>query len=102
MQTNRDKGSRLGRGLSALLPSAPAPGAPAPAPAPQPRTEASVLQLAIEEVAPDKRQPRRAFDDARIDELAASIKQSGILQPILVRRDGAGYRIIAGERRWRA
>ena len=102
MQTpNRDnKANRLGRGLSALLPNAgPTPVAP---PAEGVRPQAGVLQVAIEDVAPDKRQPRQNFDDDRIEELAASIKAKGVIQPILVRRDGDKFRIIAGERRWRA
>lgn len=98
MEVARDKGNRLGRGFSALLPNA---GAPAPA-AESARQGAGVLTIAIEEVAPDKTQPRRQFDEERIEELAASIRAKGVIQPILVRRDGSVYRIIAGERRWRA
>jgi ParB family chromosome partitioning protein len=82
----------LGRGLSALLPSAAAP-------APVARAFTSV---AISEVSPEREQPRRYWDTARIDELSASIKQRGVIQPILVRRVPDGYRIVAGERRWRA
>ncbi len=103
MQTpNRDnKANRLGRGLSALLPNAGA--APTHAnPVEAPRPQGGVLQLAIEDVQPDKKQPRQNFDDDRIEELAASIKVKGVIQPILVRRDGEKFRIIAGERRWRA
>ncbi|AKU92863.1 Chromosome (plasmid) partitioning protein ParB [Vulgatibacter incomptus] len=61
-----------------------------------------MVNLAIEEIAPDKSQPRRRFEEAKIEELAASIRTKGVIQPILVRRDGDQYRIIAGERRWRA
>lgn len=101
MQTpNRDnRANRLGRGLSALLPNAGAAPAPAEPPA---RPQSGVLQVAIEDVLPDKKQPRQNFDDERIEELAASIKAKGVIQPILVRRDGEKFRIIAGERRWRA
>jgi len=53
-------------------------------------------------VVPNPRQPRRAFDDAALGELAASIKANGVIQPIVVRRAGAGYELIAGERRLRA
>ncbi len=95
--TARDKTSRLGRGFSALLPNA-GPSAAAG----EPPRQAGVLNLAIEEIAPDKTQPRRRFDEARIEELAASIRAKGVIQPILVRRDGDHYQIIAGERRWRA
>ncbi|HWV39344.1 MAG TPA: ParB/RepB/Spo0J family partition protein [Vulgatibacter sp.] len=98
MEVAREKGNRLGRGFSALLPNA-----AAPAPASEPgRRDGGVLTIAIEEIAPDKAQPRRNFDDERIEELAASIRAKGVIQPILVRRDGSQYRIIAGERRWRA
>lgn len=101
METNtREKPNRLGRGFSALLPNAPAPAPAAEAGAP--RNANSVLHVAIEEVAPDKLQPRRHFDEAKIEELAASIRAKGVIQPILVRKDGNRYRIIAGERRWRA
>jgi len=96
--TVREKNNRLGRGFSALLPNA----APASAHGDAPRASGGVVQLAIEDVLPDKTQPRRRFDDARIEELAASIRSKGVIQPILVRRDGNKYRIIAGERRWRA
>jgi ParB family chromosome partitioning protein len=100
MQTpNRDnRANRLGRGLSALLPNASA----ATAPVEPARPQSGVLQVAIENIVPDKKQPRQNFDDERIEELAASIKAKGVIQPILVRRDGEKFRIIAGERRWRA
>lgn len=101
MEANtRDKPNRLGRGFSALLPNAPAPAVTTEG-APQ-RGANSVLLVAIEEVQPDKLQPRRHFDEAKIEELAASIRAKGVIQPILVRKDGNRYRIIAGERRWRA
>lgn len=98
MEVARDKGSRLGRGFSALLPNA----APAPAAAAGYKAGGGVFTIAIEEIVPDKSQPRRRFDDERIDELAASIRAKGVIQPILVRRDGEQFRIVAGERRWRA
>lgn len=95
--TTREKPNRLGRGFSALLPNA-----PSAAPQQEAPRQPGVVQLAIEEVQPDKSQPRRHFEDAKIEELAASIRSKGVIQPILVRRDGSKYRIIAGERRWRA
>jgi ParB family chromosome partitioning protein len=82
----------LGRGLSSLIPQA----------APQAESAKGALKLPIDAIRQDKLQPRRLFDDAKLQELAESIKAQGILQPILVRKDGDGYRIIAGERRWRA
>src|SRR3954471_548670 len=80
----------LGRGLGALIPG----GSPA--------ERKGVVMLGIEEIHPDKKQPRRHFDDGHIVELAESIKAKGVLQPLLVRRAGEGYVLIAGERRWRA
>jgi len=85
----------LGRGMAALLGNAPAPAAPA-APG------RALLQLPIEAVERSARQPRKRFDEARLAELAASIQEHGVVEPILVRREGARYRIVAGERRWRA
>jgi ParB family chromosome partitioning protein len=58
--------------------------------------------LPVEEILPGDAQPRQRFDDERLDELAASIKTHGVIQPILVRRRGNQYELIAGERRWRA
>lgn len=80
----------LGKGLSALLPDAPEPA------------RAGAIEVDIDLLAPSDQQPRLNADDRKLDELAASIRTNGIIQPILVRRTGAAYRIIAGERRWRA
>jgi len=80
----------LGKGLSALIPDVPEP----------PRHGA--MEVDIDLLAPNQQQPRLRMDDAKLEELAASIKSNGIIQPILVRRTGETYRIIAGERRWRA
>jgi len=88
-----DRRPALGKGLSALIPDAPdAPEAP----------RGGVMEVDIDLLAPNDLQPRVQMDDARLQELADSIKANGIIQPILVRRTGASYRIIAGERRWRA
>ena len=93
----------LGRGLSALLPSAgeqqqPAPGAPAVPAAPT----GGVFELPVEQIQANRRQPRTVFADEPLDSLAASIKEVGVLQPVVVRRVGDGYELIAGERRLRA
>src|SRR5688500_12813385 len=80
----------LGKGLSALIPDAPE----------TPR--AGVTEVDIDLLAPNQLQPRVQMDDAKLAELAESIKTNGVIQPILVRRTGTTYRIIAGERRWRA
>ena len=83
----------LGRGLSALIPDVPPPP-------PEPETP---NELDLDQLNPNADQPRTAIDDAKLDELAQSIKRSGVIQPILVRRQAAGrYEIVAGERRWRA
>lgn len=58
--------------------------------------------LRVSEIEPNRKQPRQNFDDAAIAELADSIRQHGLIQPIVVRPIGAGYQIVAGERRWRA
>jgi ParB family chromosome partitioning protein len=70
--------------------------------APPPPTGRTVMQLPIEAVQRNASQPRKSFDDKRLDELAGSIREHGVLEPILVRRSGNGYAIVAGERRWRA
>lgn len=84
----------LGKGLDALLPSS----------SPSPMTASSDIQyLRIADIVPNRYQPRHNFAPAEMDELAASIKGSGILQPIVVRRKGDGiFELISGERRWRA
>jgi ParB family chromosome partitioning protein len=87
-----EKRPALGRGLSALIPDAPA--APQPSARPQ-EVDADLLT-------PNPFQPRTVMDEARIEELARSIRANGIIQPIVVRKAGTGYQIIAGERRWRA
>jgi ParB family chromosome partitioning protein len=85
-----DRRPALGKGLSALIPDAPEP------------TRSGPIEVDIDLLAPNQQQPRLNMDDAKLEELAASIKANGIIQPILVRRTGTTYRIIAGERRWRA
>lgn len=84
----------LGRGLDALLPTT--------RPAPMPELP-EVQHLRIDAVVPNRYQPRQTFSPQELTELAASLKQSGLLQPVLVRRKGDGmYELISGERRWRA
>jgi len=61
-----------------------------------------VQKILIQDIKPNPDQPRREFDQATLDELTASIKQHGVLQPIIVVRQGNDYQIVAGERRWRA
>jgi ParB family chromosome partitioning protein len=79
----------LGRGLSALFnPTSP--------------LENDLLELGIDQIEPNQSQPRRVFKDDKLEELAQSIRANGLIQPIIVRREGEGFQIIAGERRWRA
>ena len=82
----------MGRGLGALLSS---DGIPE-------NKRNSVVDLKINDISPNNGQPRKNFNDESLNELAASIEENGVIQPILVQRKGEGYMIIAGERRWRA
>ncbi len=105
MSSGTDKQRKvLGKGLSALLPARTQfPGAAAPAPAvsePKPAPLPGYLPLASIHANP--MQPRTVFQADRLEELAASIRANGIIQPIVVRQHDHGYQIIAGERRWRA
>ena len=92
-QKNTAAASRgLGKGLDALLS---ADGIPED-------TSDSVVELKINDISPNTDQPRKKFDDEALNELAASIKENGVIQPIIVTRKEKGYVIVAGERRWRA
>lgn len=88
----------LGRGMAALFGDV----AQAPAPGSQTGPARAVLSLPVEAIERNVDQPRKRFDDEKLAELAASIAEHGVVEPILVRRDGNKYRIVAGERRWRA
>ncbi|TKD51934.1 ParB/RepB/Spo0J family partition protein [Sphingomonas baiyangensis] len=89
----------LGRGLSALLGDVPGS---TDAPAERSSAGGGVRMLPVTALAPHPGQPRRHFDDAALDDLAQSIAQRGLIQPIVVRPHGKDYQIVAGERRWRA
>ena len=84
-----EKRPALGKGLSALIPAAPEP-------------RPGAIELDIDRLSPNPFQPRGHVDDARLDDLARSIKSNGVIQPIVVRNVGERFQIIAGERRWRA
>jgi ParB family chromosome partitioning protein len=99
----------LGRGLGALIPGAstaqrPAPAAPIePAQGPAPGDARGPAEIPVDRIRANPEQPRRSFDPAELERLAASIRQHGILQPVVVRRaDDGGYELVVGERRWRA
>jgi len=80
----------LGRGLGALLPPAEA------------EDGTRLRELPVESLIPNPQQPRRSFDGQALEELAASIRSSGVLQPLVVRPRGSQFEILVGERRWRA
>jgi ParB family chromosome partitioning protein len=89
----------LGRGLSALIP----PAAPIARPTPERDTGSGApLYIAVSRIAANPRQPRKSFNDGELVALAASIREQGVLQPLVVRHKGDGYELIIGERRWRA
>ncbi len=81
----------LGKGLSALIPDAP-----------ESRPGKNFVMLNLQEIVPSHNQPRKFFEDQKLSELADSIAQKGVLQPILVRKSNGKYEIVAGERRFRA
>jgi ParB family chromosome partitioning protein len=86
----------LGKGLSALIPVAP-PQSVQNTSSDDPKT-----QVDIDKISPSPFQPRRAFDEIKLQELAVSIRNQGIIQPLVVRPKGERFELIAGERRWRA
>lgn len=79
----------LGKGLGALLTS-------------EEDVTTGVTEMRINDIEPNMGQPRKKFDDEKLMQLSESIKQHGVVQPIIVRKENNGYKIIAGERRWRA
>ncbi len=95
---DKKKSRGLGRGLSALMADVAAETEAKSSDKPRPAEQS----VPIEKVQPNPDQPRQAFAKEALDELAASIKEKGIIQPLIVRRKGSGYEIVAGERRWRA
>lgn len=84
------KTKALGKGLSALIPES------------IEAKDSGIIELKITDIVANETQPRRAFGQDTLNELAESIKEHGVVQPIVVRKDGSGYEIVAGERRWRA
>jgi ParB family chromosome partitioning protein len=113
--------TRLGRGLGALIPSSPAPGTTTlgsksnsiPGAPPRPTEPqgpelaavpgASFAEIDVEKITPNPKQPRSVFDEDAMEELVHSVKEIGLLQPIVVRKlEGDKYELVMGERRWRA
>lgn len=99
MSSTEQPRKALGKGLSALLPA----NKPATQATPPPQGQPSgALQLPIEQIEPNPLQPRTTFQADRLAELAQSIRENGVIQPLVVRRVGDRYQLVAGERRWRA
>lgn len=88
------KKSALGKGLGALIPEVSV--------SEEENQKNGILEVNINELFPNEDQPRKHFDEEKLEKLAQSIKEHGIIQPILVKREGKYFKIIAGERRWRA
>lgn len=81
----------LGKGLGALIPSEPSP-----------QVRAGAVEIELDRLSPNPHQPRQGIDESRLQELVASIREHGLIQPLVVTQTGADFQIIAGERRWRA
>ncbi|MBR5419258.1 ParB/RepB/Spo0J family partition protein [Candidatus Saccharibacteria bacterium] len=90
----------LGRGIEKLIPDDFDPIFDPTAE--EDRKDSTLRDLPLNDVVPDENQPRRKFDQAQLDALASSIKEHGVVQPIVVSKEGDKYKIVAGERRWRA
>ena len=101
MSKSPNKGRGLGRGLSALMADVPTQSE-----APSEDVVKSTTLVSIDLIFPNPDQPRKSFDEGDLDELASSLREKGIIQPLIVRPDTTGqkgaYQIVAGERRWRA
>ena len=80
----------MGKGLGALIPEG------------EESDRNSIVEIKITDIEANDKQPRKAFNDATLADLSESIKEHGVVQPIIVRKQGNGYQIVAGERRWRA
>ena len=85
----------LGKGLGALIPDLTALGD-------KEKKALGIMELELDKIIPNEYQPRKVFDEEKLKELAASIKEQGVIQPVIVHWAGGGYALIAGERRWRA
>ena len=90
----------LGKGINALIPDFEI-GLPEPGVSDEQGT-IQTRELLIDEISPNRFQPRKYFDDDKLEELVTSISENGILQPVVVQKSDTGYELVAGERRWRA
>jgi ParB family transcriptional regulator, chromosome partitioning protein len=103
MTNANDKSRRaLGKGLSALLPSRSSAPAPTATEEPPSTDSPAATSVGVDAIDPNPLQPRTHFQPDRLEELAQSIRANGIIQPLIVRRSGQRYELVAGERRWRA
>jgi ParB family transcriptional regulator, chromosome partitioning protein len=87
----------LGKGINALIPDFEMGVPESPA-----KGSVKSTELLIDEISPNRFQPRKYFDDEKLEELVASIRENGVLQPVVVQKSESGYELIVGERRWRA
>ncbi len=85
----------LGKGLGALIPDLSALDD-------KEKRALGITEIELDRIVPNEYQPRKTFDDEKLHELASSIREQGVIQPVIVHRAGSGYALIAGERRWRA
>jgi ParB family chromosome partitioning protein len=85
----------LGKGLGALIPDLSTLDD-------RVKKALGIMEIELDKIVPNEYQPRKVFNDDKLKELAASIKEQGVIQPVIVHRAGTGYQLIAGERRWRA
>jgi ParB family chromosome partitioning protein len=85
----------LGKGLGALIPDLSTLDD-------KEKKALGIMEIELDRIVPNEYQPRKIFDDGKLRELAASIKEQGVIQPVIVHKAGSGYQLIAGERRWRA
>lgn len=97
----KKKNTGLGKGLDALFGEV-GIGLDEPAAKTENVAASGAEQISIDDIKPNVNQPRKAFDKESLEELAESIRQHGVIQPLIVRKSGEGYEIVAGERRWRA
>ena len=87
----------LGKGINALIPDF-----EMGVPESHENESAKTTELLIDEISPNRFQPRKYFDDEKLEELVTSVRENGVLQPVLVQKSDTGYELVVGERRWRA